>query len=418
MTAVADAAALELGPALGDRAPDEGHASRLLHALDAPLVRTALAGAVIIGLGLVILYASTGAWYGQDIDVYRLGGVAALHHHRLYGPSFVTPTKLKFTYPPFAAVAFIPLGLVGSAAAKIIWTFCTLIGAGALSVISVTAAFGTRIPRRWLPHAVVFSGLLALNLAPIADCLRNGQVGVFLALLCVADVALPNTRWKRGLLVGIATAIKMTPGVFIVYFAITRDWKAVRTSVITLAVCWGSSVLAFPRDAYEYFIRGVGYDATRVGHVADHLNESLNGFWHRTPIPAPTAVWLGSAGVVAAFGFWRAYRAHRAHDAVAATVIVGLMADLVAPISWLHHAAWVIPAIAVLAREARMRLRAAALLIVTVALLLMPVPAIATLNVHAKDPLVETYVVLFLALLALLPIRALRRPDGPGVPAP
>ena len=47
--------------------------------------------------------------------------------------------------------------------------------------------------------------------------MRFGQVDMVLLAMAVADCAARAPRWPRGALVGLATAIKLVPGVFIVY---------------------------------------------------------------------------------------------------------------------------------------------------------------------------------------------------------
>ena len=58
--------------------------------------------------------------------------------------------------------------------------------------------------------------------------MRFGQVGIPLMACCVLDCMLPRTRWPRGLLVGVAAAFKLVPGVFIPYLVLTRRWRAAR----------------------------------------------------------------------------------------------------------------------------------------------------------------------------------------------
>ena len=62
-----------------------------------------------------------------------------------------------------------------------------------------------------------------------------GQVNSLLMLACLADLFRPrHGRLARlippGTLVGVATAIKLTPGLFICYFVVTRQWRLARTA--------------------------------------------------------------------------------------------------------------------------------------------------------------------------------------------
>ena len=58
---------------------------------------------------------------------------------------------------------------------------------------------------------------------------------IFLVALCLVDCAAERPRWPRGALIGLATAIKLVPGVFIIYLLITGRRKAAGVSALTFA---------------------------------------------------------------------------------------------------------------------------------------------------------------------------------------
>jgi alpha-1,2-mannosyltransferase len=367
------------------------------------LCRLLLDLSLIVGVATFMVYLKLDS-FGQDLGVYRTGGHAVIYNRPLYQPSFHSIHGLLFTYPPFAALLFAPLYKVSQHTAMSWWTMLTILGVGSLIVIAVKLAFKVALPRRWTPHLIVLGGLMASMIAPIKDCLTLGQIGVFLTLMCLADTALARTRWPRGVLIGFAAAVKMTPGLFVLYYVITGQWKAARNAVVTLAVCWGIAAVVLPSDTRDFFIRRMGFDASRVGDVSDHMNQSLNGLWHRLPLLAPGVWWVASSLLVGAFGMWRARRAYRTGDLLAASVLVGFVVLLVSPVSWMHHAAWLVPAVIVLASRGQLRYR-----IWTVALVILLFVPIVYIN--GRDPytrgfLVETYVVVYLLIVAFLPVRS------------
>ena len=63
-----------------------------------------------------------------DLDVYRTGARVVLHGGNLYGrlPRLANGTELPFTYPPFAALAFVPLAAVSYNAANWLLTAVTI----------------------------------------------------------------------------------------------------------------------------------------------------------------------------------------------------------------------------------------------------------------------------------------------------
>lgn len=67
----------------------------------------------------------------------------------------------------------------------------------------------------WGALALVVSFAVAgvsVLLEPVRETLWFGQVNVILGVLVAADCLLPRTKWPRGLLIGLAAAIKLTGG--------------------------------------------------------------------------------------------------------------------------------------------------------------------------------------------------------------
>src|SRR5262249_24860432 len=74
-----------------------------------------------------------------------------------------------------------------------------------------------------------------------------GQINILLMLLVIADLTRRDgttlgRRVPRGVLIGLAAAIKLTPGLFIVYLAVARKWRVFWVSV---GGCLGRFALAF-----------------------------------------------------------------------------------------------------------------------------------------------------------------------------
>ena len=136
-------------------------------------------------------------------------------------------------------------------------------------------------------------------------------------------------------------------------------------------------------------------------------------------------LWLLLVAVVAGFGLWRAARAARAGDEVAGLALTGLVGALVSPITWTHHVYWFVPALVVVAdaalsahRRRRWGLLAFGVL-VYVALAYGVVSyydwgaaAVPTDSV-GEFVLRNTYVLLALATLVVLPIRERRKETLP-----
>jgi alpha-1,2-mannosyltransferase len=95
--------------------------------------------------------------YRVDLDVYRTGTRVWLHGGDLYGrlPRLGNGGELPFTYPPFTALTFIPLTILGYSTANWLLTAVTIASVAAslwCYAASTAAEAGARM-RRLLPGA-------------------------------------------------------------------------------------------------------------------------------------------------------------------------------------------------------------------------------------------------------------------------
>src|SRR5437870_3339831 len=178
-----------------------------------------------------------------DLDVYREAGRYALHGRDPFSPGFGDSLRIKlpFTYPPFAALVFVPLTLLPRTALLVAWTALCI---GLFGVIVHVAVRPALLARGW-SHPMVLAaaaGVLVWSV-PVAQTISYGQINLVLVAACLL---------------------------------------------------------------------------------------------------VPLGVALGCIGL------WRATRAHRAGTEITAVALVGLTALVVSPISWQHHAVWIVPAAAAL----------------------------------------------------------------------
>ncbi|MGL5858986.1 MAG: glycosyltransferase 87 family protein [Angustibacter sp.] len=309
----------------------------------------------LLVVGVLALAALPVAWnylvtwpqdqWQVDVEVYREAARSILWGRPIYEHLTEPPQLLPFTYPPFAALLALPLALLPFGAVGWLWT-AAQVGATYATVLIAFRPMLARAGRhRWVVGAVLAAPMLWL--LPVSDGIRFGQVNAFLVLACLADVAVRRPPWVRGTLIGLATAIKLTPGVFWVHLAITRQWRTLRTVVLAAAAATIGAALVLP-EASLAFWGGALNDPNRLGPNQGTSNQSIRGVLLRIGPDgaAGTALWLALAAVIAAVGFGIARRAHRAGDPVAQVAAVGLTALLVSPVSWIHHFAWVIVVVA------------------------------------------------------------------------
>ncbi|MFD7918198.1 glycosyltransferase 87 family protein [Streptomyces sp. NPDC059740] len=350
----------------------------------------------LLGAAAGCLLSFTAFWVAQrlahvtmvDLMVYRAEGGTARSGGDLYD-MVATSAHLQNTYPPFAALLFTPLTLVGVAPMRTLATAGNLLLLVAvvhqsLALLRPAAPRGEAAgPRRpaahWAVTLAVSAG--AVWCEPVWTTLRYGQINLLLAALVLWDVRRRPGSRLAGVGTGIAAGVKLTPALFVVWFALVGVARAVTalrsgtglreawnpwlrracTATVTFLATVGVGAALLPHDSRRFWTEVV-FATDRVGDIEITADQSLHGAFARllhTPQPGP--VWSVAAVVVAALGLWlataTALRADRSGgpgpDAAWATVTCAVTALLVSPISWSHHWVWGAPMVVVAAAQAR-----------------------------------------------------------------
>lgn len=253
---------------------------------------------------------------------------------------------LGFTYPPFAAVLLTPLTWLTVDAATVVMLVLTTASTSALVFLMIRSRVLTVT---WMTClGTVVGAVLATFVAPVDETLGFGQINVVLALLVAADVLylVPRRSKWAGIGIGIAMAIKLTPGIFLLALLLTRRWSAAVRAVVTGAAATLLAAAVAPHESWEFFT-SVLWQTDRVGPQENVANQSLSGLLARlwSPESTPTIWWLLGVGVILAVGAIRVRAAAAAGDHLAVLALAGLVGLLVSPVSWIHHCVWVLPAL-------------------------------------------------------------------------
>jgi alpha-1,2-mannosyltransferase len=369
---------------------------------------------------------STLAGYRVDLDVYQLGARRWLAGQNLFAPIHPLHSHpLPFLYPPLSAILFAPFALQPFALASIEMTLLSVFALGCV----LWVALGSLRPRgstasRWLLLSVLLP--LALVFEPVRATIGFGQINLLLMGLVAADCLARSPRWPRGVLVGLAAAIKLTPAAFILFFLLRKDWRALAWSAISFVVWTGIGALMDWHDSLAYWTR-VAYQTDRI-NIGVVANQSITAVLMRLHLHPGlrSAVWLVLAAMFLVVAVLAIRRAIGGGHLVLAVSLNGVFELLVSPISWSHHWVWCVPlvlSLLVLGRRSRAVLpllaAAAGLLLFTLA----PqwrLPAPATWGLFG-DLVGNCYVYLGAILLvggAFLPVRTRWdvKPGGAGGP--
>jgi alpha-1,2-mannosyltransferase len=324
-----------------------------------PWLAAALAWAVALGLGWLLIHGALAhPPHMVDLGVYRTAGRQVLNGRPVYAQipagmlRSLGRSYLVFTYPPFAAIVAVPLALLSWHLAQLAWVPVVYVPLAVL----IWFAFRPLLSRarRYAPAAFGVIFIICMYLWPVLQQIRFGQVDIALAALCVADVASRNPRWPRGLLIGLATAIKLTPGVFIIYLLLTGRRRAAIVSAASAACFSLVAWLAAPGSSSYYWTSAL-LNVNRLGRPEQIADQSIRAMLLRAFAPGqvPVALWLALVLAVAVAGFAAARRAALRGHEIAGVAIVGMLAVLISPVSWIHHIVWVIPAIGAILDDGR-----------------------------------------------------------------
>jgi hypothetical protein len=197
----------------------------------------------------------------------------------------------SFPYPPFAGLVLWPLTLLPPLAAGLAWFFLKVAMAGWAIRWSIQLACDDE--RRFPLAAVVV--LLILISRPMLSDLQHGNINVLILYLTTAGLVAfrKNHDWLAGLAIALGTSIKLTPALFIPYFAYKRQWRVVAWSLAGLVAFLfvvPGAVLGFERNWWllRSWSGAMVEPYMLAGKVETlQMNQSLAGVWMRLVTDCP-----------------------------------------------------------------------------------------------------------------------------------
>jgi len=313
------------------------HRPRTSRSQSAILTATCCVGAVVASAGYYLKDRNRQGDWMFDLEVF----VRAARSIKTSTSMYYEHSDMRYTHPPFNALFYRPLIRLDPAKRAIIWNALTLLSLNTISRVTWKAV---------LPHSR-FIGLLppitslaALLLDPVRKELLLGQTNT----LACALILLDNCSWihmtrAHGFLTGVATSIKLTPGVFAPYYFFRGDYRAFRNMLSAFGASVAIGFAACPRESLDYWTHIV-LKESRAGAPQDPRNQSPYGILFRLLTPQQSRTIWRLAGLpallIATFGI----ASQSVDSSTAAPSMLGLLSCLLSPISWNHHYIWCIPA--------------------------------------------------------------------------
>lgn len=310
-----------------------------------------VAAAVSAGLAMLSAWKAGPPTGLLDLTIYMGSARAWLHGGSLYDYRD-SVFNLAATYPPIGPIAFGVFDPLSDEWREITFTFLSL---GALAGASWCTMGLAGLDGRRRVDWTIWGFAAAVVTTPVWLTIRQGQVNILLWFLVLLDVdALRRSRPWTGIAIGLATAVKLVPGLFILWLASTRRWMATLRAALTVLAVTGLGWLLAPADSRTYWT-DLLWDTGRVGDLADDRNNSVMGLLARL-LPeglVRTVLWLTIVVVVVVVALVRSRRASATGDLLAAVAIIGCAASAISPISWAHHLGWLLVALVPFVLSAR-----------------------------------------------------------------
>lgn len=276
--------------------------------------------------------------YLLDVGVFQDAGRAMMDNLPLYSEDFPTRSGFRFIYPPFAAWLFEPLAWMGENPMEIVWTISTYV---AVFLIVGMAVHRLQL-RNWWVWSIGLAGL-AFFIEPIRAHVMYGQINIFLILLVCADVLGYTPRKIRGIGIGVAAGIKITPAAYALIFLVRKDWWSLArsfgffllTAIIGAILRWDESIYFWTK---EFLI------SDRGGAPPYPPNQALTGLIARLGTSNEFAQMVMKPGflIIAALCVWGAWRFEHAGRPVHAFLLVIMGIVLATPLAVTHHWAGVV----------------------------------------------------------------------------
>jgi hypothetical protein len=215
--------------------------------------------------------------------------------------------RFEYPNPPIMALLLFPLAKLPDVLANLGLSNAAGLTIAALCWYFIKAAL-TLLVLRWVfllverserPFPLWACVLVAvLSLRPILSDLSHGNINLFILFLVVAALVcyVRGRELLCGLLIGLAIACKVTPALFLPYFAWKRSWKALIGSAAGLVLFLWPGVVPAAILGPEYNQRLVSswyhdmvYPFVVEGKVtSEHHNQSLPGLAARMLTHAPS----------------------------------------------------------------------------------------------------------------------------------
>ncbi|MEI6710145.1 MAG: glycosyltransferase family 87 protein [Actinomycetota bacterium] len=244
-----------------------------------------------------------------------------------------------FTYPPGAIFFFWPVQYLGVRFWEYFSSIVTL-WAMALSFTLVLQKLRRATWRNAVALGCWLSVILAAIFPPLMSDLVWGNISTVILAITVIDFFVLPPKY-RGVLIGIAAAIKIYPFIFVAWWAWRRRWSEVRLALLSSSLLTLLATLIWWKSAHTFFVTQVFGGGTLHRFRGPSFNSSsLFAFFSRPPFHSGDApFWFVTvlSLVLLVLAFRGAARFVDGRNMMSAFIVLSAAMRIVMPIAWDHY---------------------------------------------------------------------------------
>ena len=300
-----------------------------------------------------------------DMVVYREGVKAFLEHRSVYSePMLAGDIQLPFIYPPFGALAMVPLTAFDAIDHNMAGNIMVILS-DLLVLVCLYFVFRAVLKKpEFLLPVTAITWAIVLRFEPVDLNNSFAQINIVVMALVILDLV-PRKRFlPQGILIGVAAATKITPLAMLLYFLVRKEWKQIATALLSVV----AATLLAAAFRWEAFVEFFSSTLLDMGSGRDfgvgteyQSNSSIKGAIQRM-YPSTESMeangltiglaWIAASLIVIVVAAWLIKHLCEKHLLVDAQLVTALTVLLISPVSWSHHWVWLTLIIPVFAYRA------------------------------------------------------------------
>lgn len=289
-----------------------------------------------------------------DAAVYREGALALVNGESLYAQPFdMGDISLPFIYPPIGAILFAPWGYFDFITVELAGNL-VVIGSSLLLLLCLYLVTNAVLSGRDKLLAFTIAAIswpIALFAEPVFLNADLGQINILIMALVVMDLLPIKRRIPRGVLIGLAAAIKITPLAMLLYFLVKKDFRGIINAVISLLAFTAIGAVLAWENTKEFFsstLLNLSAEGDSGVDTTFQSNSSIQAMlyrWWTSKADAeasslPTILWIVLSLIAMAAVAYLMHQLFSRGLHVEAVMVNAMLMLLISPISWSHHWVW------------------------------------------------------------------------------